>query len=98
MQIRAIELSVSNSQNIHVREGAMFLSIHTDKSKPVSGAYGIRPAVNLYVAENINNPYIPKEIITVGVDTPCSDTGVLFIGSYTLKEGAFVAHVFEKVK
>jgi hypothetical protein len=77
---------VEDRQTVVLPEGAQILTVWTQDEQPC-----------LWALVDDQAEYEGRTIITHGTGHPAEEPGLEYIGTYHLKDGALVFHVFEEV-
>jgi hypothetical protein len=98
MKTRTVPLLIEKVQQVAIARNATILGVGLRTCKTSgSGLLAGEFKPELYVVEKENDEQVLRVLLTLGTDMVGPDTGVVHVGSYYIREGTFIGHVFEVI-
>lgn len=92
MKIIQHVLTITERQTVKLPAGAMLVSVHP---RPQLKPGGIDEVVLYARVDETETQYETRNILMAGINTVYPEKNTIFIDSFTLRNNAFIAHVFE---
>lgn len=95
MVIRQYELSIQKHQQLALPKKCNILSVTLEDGPGVPKPL---PKIFLNVAEDANSEIETRTFLILSGGQTGPDSGIVYIGTITTNDGAFVVHIFENIE